>query len=58
MKPFKNISGEEPESGLRVYLREIGRVALLTPKQEIELAARIQLGDRRRKVEHVRRLVD
>jgi len=46
MKPFKNISGEEPESGLRVYLREIGRVALLTPKQEIELAARIQLGDR------------
>ncbi len=39
-------SREEPESGLRVYLREIGQVPLLTPLQEVELAGRIKLGDR------------
>ncbi len=39
-------SGEETESGLRVYLREIGQVPLLSPQQEVELAARIKVGDR------------
>lgn len=38
-------SSEEPESGMRVYLREISQVALLTPEQEVTLAARIALGD-------------
>ncbi len=38
-------SSEEPESGMRVYLREISQVALLTPEQEVSLAARIALGD-------------
>jgi len=32
-------------SSLQLYLHEIGRVALLTPAQEIELAARIRAGD-------------
>jgi len=32
-------------SSLRLYLHEIGRVALLTPEQEVELAARIKNGD-------------
>ena len=37
---------EKNDTAIRVYLREIGRIALLTPKQEIELAARIKQGDR------------
>jgi len=36
------ISTEEP---LRLYLREIMRVPLLTPKQEVELAKRIERGN-------------
>lgn len=42
----KYASGEESESGLRVYLREIGQVPLLSAQQEVELAARIKGGDR------------
>jgi len=37
---------QEAESGLRLYLREIGQVPLLTARQEVELAARIKVGDR------------
>jgi RNA polymerase primary sigma factor len=33
------------DTAYRLYLREIGEVALLTPLQEIELAARIKAGD-------------
>jgi len=40
------MSPEDSESGIKIYLREIGQVALLTPAQEIELAARIKLGDK------------
>ncbi len=34
------------ETAIRLYLREIGKVDLLTPQQEIELAARIKAGDK------------
>jgi RNA polymerase primary sigma factor len=34
------------DTAMKVYLREIGRMQLLTPAEEIELAAKIKKGDR------------
>jgi RNA polymerase primary sigma factor len=41
------IPGEyrEPRTALEIYLQEVGTVALLTPKDEVELARRIRRGD-------------
>lgn len=36
---------ETNDTALKVYLREIGRIPLLTPQQEIALAAKIKKGD-------------
>jgi len=35
------------DSSIRLYLREIGLVKLLTPQEEIELAAKIKKGDKK-----------
>lgn len=39
------MSSETDTKTMKVYLREIGQTELLTPAQEIELAARIKKGD-------------
>jgi RNA polymerase primary sigma factor len=36
---------DREENGIKIYLREIGQTPLLTPAQEITLAARIKRGD-------------
>jgi RNA polymerase primary sigma factor len=44
-EPAERVSVDGPSADLvRVYLREIGRVALLTAEQEVELARRIEAG--------------
>src|SRR6266699_1754942 len=37
----------DAETAIKLYLREIGQVKLLTPLEEIELAARIKKGDKK-----------
>jgi RNA polymerase primary sigma factor len=40
-------SSYDGDTAIKLYLREIGQVKLLTPQEEIELAARIKKGDKR-----------
>src|SRR3989442_10900874 len=40
------MAAEDSDTGIKIYLREIGQFPLLTPQQEIELAAKIKKGDR------------
>ncbi|MBM3889349.1 MAG: sigma-70 family RNA polymerase sigma factor [Verrucomicrobia bacterium] len=37
----------ESEGGIKIYLREIGQISLLTRQQEVELAAKIKKGDKK-----------
>ena len=40
-------SAYDGDSAIKLYLREIGQVKLLTPQEEIQLAARIKKGDKK-----------
>ena len=43
--PARDRGSYDADSAIRLYLREIGQVQLLTVQEEVELAARIQRGD-------------
>ena len=47
----------ELDGGIKIYLREIGKTALLTPDQEIELAARIKKGSKQRRTNRIQNLM-
>ncbi len=44
----------EPDNNLRIYLREISKTELLTSAEEVELAERIKLGDKKARAHMIR----
>jgi RNA polymerase primary sigma factor len=45
--PERERSSYDGDTAIKLYLREIGQVKLLTPQEEIQLAARIKKGDKK-----------
>ena len=45
--PIKERGSYDADTAIKLYLREIGQVKLLTPQEEIELAAKIKKGDKK-----------
>src|SRR5580693_9006769 len=43
----REIERYDGDTAIKLYLREIGQVKLLTPQEEIELAAKIKKGDKK-----------
>jgi len=52
--PVRERVGYDKDTSLKLYLREIGKVKLLTPEEEIELAARIKNGDKKAREEMIK----
>ena len=48
------VSDYDTDSSLRIYMREISQTPLLTPEEEIELAARIKKGDKEARVKMIK----
>ena len=46
-QPDRERPSYDGDTAIKLYLREIGQVKLLTPQEEIELAARIKKGDKK-----------
>ncbi|HRZ94195.1 MAG TPA: serine hydrolase, partial [Candidatus Paceibacterota bacterium] len=46
------------DTAIKLYLREIGQVKLLTPAEEVELAARIRKGDKKAREQMIKALHD
>ncbi len=46
-EPRRERGSYDGDTAIKLYLREIGQVKLLTPQEEIELAARIKKGDKK-----------
>jgi RNA polymerase primary sigma factor len=44
----------ESDNSLRLYLREISKTELLTPAEEVQLAARIKKGDKKARAHMIR----
>jgi len=45
--PQRERTSYDGDTAIKLYLREIGQVKLLTPQEEIELAAKIKKGDKK-----------
>lgn len=45
--PERERASYDGDTAIKLYLREIGQVKLLTPQEEIELAAKIKKGDKK-----------
>jgi RNA polymerase primary sigma factor len=53
-EPARERSSYDADTAIKLYLREIGQVKLLTVQEEIELAARIKKGDKRAREEMIK----
>ena len=49
---------DDSETSIEIYLREIRQTPLLTPQEEIDLAARIKKGDQKARARMIKANLD